>query len=140
MIIESAFLCDDVRQEGNGKLLFIGAYSQDIIMQSFPVAMNLNAVLCVRMENDKPVNLEVEAIFDDKKMMSGKVTLNNIITGFAFLNFPVPLSLLNGPGILRVKVREQQERWKEAIKVEIKLASPATLNPISISSGSPQPS
>ena len=140
MKIESAFLCDDVRQEGNGKLIFIGAYSQDIIMQSFPVGMNLNTVLCTKTENSNPINLEVEATLDDKVMINGKLTANNIIKGFGFLNFPIPLVQILGPGILRVKVRELGERWKEVIKVEIKLAIPAAHSPISISNEQKPPS
>lgn len=131
MKIDSAFICDDVRQEANGKLIFIGAYSQDILLQSFPAALNLHTVLCARFEHLDPFNLEVEATIDEKKMVSGKLSATSMFIGFSFLTVPVPLSQIFGPGTLRVRVREGRERWKEVIKVEIKAAIPASASPIS---------
>jgi hypothetical protein len=39
--IETAVLCDDIRQERNGKYLLIGVYGGNIIVRSFPTDLQL---------------------------------------------------------------------------------------------------
>ena len=127
MKIESSFLCDDVRQEGNGKLIFIGAYSQDILLPTFPVGINLQAVMCVNFDKRTSVDLEVEAFLDDKILIKGNLTVNNTSEGFGFVNVPIPVQRIEKPGFLKVQVREPKAKWNEIIKVELKSANPSVL-------------
>lgn len=124
MKIESAFVCDDVRQEGNGKLIFVGAYSQDILLPMFPVGLSLQVVLCVRFDKRSTFDLEAEAFIDDKRLLKGNLKVNNTVEGFGFVHLPLPVPKIDGPGILRVQVREANAKWNEVIKIELKAANP----------------
>jgi len=39
--VETVVLCDDIRQEANGKFLLIGVYGGNIVVPSFPANLNL---------------------------------------------------------------------------------------------------
>jgi hypothetical protein len=127
MKVESAFVCDDVRQEGNGKLIFIGAYSQDIILPMFPMVLNLHVVLCLNYDKPSTFELEVESFLDDKRQLKGSLTVNNTGEGFGFLNFPLPLNI-EGPSTLKVQLRVGQAKWNEVLRVQIKPAKPIPAN------------
>lgn len=129
MKIESAFLCDDVRQEGNGKLMFIGSYSQDILSPTFPVGLKLHGVLCVRFDEPSTFDLEVEVFIDDLLQLKGILGVNNTVKGFGFLQFPILLQNIERPGKLKVQVRKKEETWDEVINVDLKPSNPSPTGP-----------
>lgn len=119
MKIESAFFCDDVRQETNGKLIFIGAYSQDIILQSFPSNLMLHLIICAKIGSAGPLKMEVEGTLNRQKIMGGELEMQIGKAGFGFLPIPIP-TLATAAGKLAVRIRESGERWKDAAEIEIK--------------------
>ena len=68
MKVDSAFFCDDVRQENNGKLLFIGAYMQDVVISRFPASLNLYVVLCLRVATPGVTEVEIEASYNGREI------------------------------------------------------------------------
>jgi hypothetical protein len=40
--VEYAFFCDDVRREDNGKFIFVGVYTQQLSIATFPQLLNLS--------------------------------------------------------------------------------------------------
>jgi len=49
-----SLLCDDVRQEANGKWIVIGLYTPDITVPQIPIALPLTLLVC--LESDVPGN------------------------------------------------------------------------------------
>lgn len=45
---EYVFVCDDVRFESNGKLIFVGVYSNNILLGEFPGVLRLRLVTRLR--------------------------------------------------------------------------------------------
>lgn len=127
MKIESAFICDDVRQEGNGKFIFIGAYSQDILISSFPTALNLYIVISARFENANGQEIEIEARLSDQLALKGKLTANIAITGFGFLPILIPLVNIMAPGDLVIRLKADGSKWREVSKISIKLGTSPTV-------------
>src|SRR5512139_3475912 len=45
--VETVVLCDDIRQEANGKYLLVGVYGSNIVVRRFPVNIRLAVWLLV---------------------------------------------------------------------------------------------
>lgn len=47
----TAVMCDDIRQETNGKLILIGVYTNDVLVLQYPVNLELAFWLMLKFEN-----------------------------------------------------------------------------------------
>lgn len=128
MKFESAFFCDDVRQEANGKFIFIGVYGDDIILNSFPTGMNLQMVLSARFEKAEPLEIEIEARLSDKVALKGKIQANIVNAGLGFLPIPIPLVQIQAPGVLSVRLKMNDAKWREASTINLKAANPSSVS------------
>lgn len=129
MKFESTFFCDDVRQEANGKFIFIGVYGDDIILNSFPTGMNLHIVISARFEKAGPQEIEIEARLSDKIALKGKLQANIVNAGLGFLPIPIPLVQISAPGELTVRLKMNDAKWREISKINIKAAPPHSPSP-----------
>lgn len=71
----SVIVCDDIRQESNGKLILIGVYSDDIIVPSIPTNIALCFLIQIRMMSNQPVNAKLR-VTDPSGTTSGEGLLN----------------------------------------------------------------
>jgi len=46
--VETVVLCDDIRQEGNGKYLLIGVYGGNVVLRGFPTDLQLSLWILAR--------------------------------------------------------------------------------------------
>ncbi|HKZ00641.1 MAG TPA: hypothetical protein VJ180_00280, partial [Pyrinomonadaceae bacterium] len=60
MEVKFGFVCDEVRREDNGKLIFIGAYSSDIVVPELPAVLILTLVVRVEMKGDEAFEIRVK--------------------------------------------------------------------------------
>lgn len=127
MKIDSAFICDDVRQEHNSKLIFIGAYSQDILLQAFPASLSLFIVLCARFPFSGPQAIEIEATLNKSPILRGGLTINVGAPGFSLVPIPFPLPQILEPGEMKVRVKAKNIRWHDVATVAIKKQSSPSL-------------
>jgi hypothetical protein len=127
MKFESAFFCDDVRQEANGKYIFIGVYGDDIIINSFPTGMNLYLVISARFEKAEPQEIEIEARLSDKIALKGKLQANVVNAGLGFLPIPIPLLQILAPGLLNVRLKINDAKWRDTSSINIKPANPSNI-------------
>jgi hypothetical protein len=123
MKIESAFVCDEVRKEDSGKLIFIGCYASDINVNPapssvMPIGLNLKLVLCGEFEG--AVQLEVEVMLDELRLLKGKMKTQDAPKGFSFLPTPLPSIVIERLGTLSIKVKGEGGKWKEVRKIEVK--------------------
>ena len=123
MKIDSAFICDDVRQENNSKLMFIGAYSQDILLPAFPTSLSLYIVLCARFPSPGPQAIEIEATLNKFPLLRGGLNINVELPGFSLVPIPLPLAQILETGDLKVRVKAKNIRWQEVATLAIKQRS-----------------
>src|SRR5262245_20607167 len=105
---EYAFLCDDVRQENNGKFIFIGAYSGDISISEFPTT--LPARLVIYLTNSEPAqyNTEFEFSLNSKKFAMVAGSLTSAKPGGSFVSIPIVIRA--DIGTLNVRFRQSGKR------------------------------
>ncbi|MEP7173717.1 MAG: hypothetical protein ABI705_09545 [Aestuariivirga sp.] len=140
MKIESAFLCDDVRREGNGKLIFIGVYAQDIILPAFPITLGFHVVLLIDIDRAGLHAMEVEVLIDDKSKLKGSIQITQISGGFSFIHFPIPQLTITGESKLNVRVKDSKGKWNKVLKIDIKQGNPNQPVLTGASTESPPPS
>lgn len=58
LALDYAVVCDAVRREDNGKLIFIGVYGRHIGLRRFPADLSLS--LAVRLFADEPGEMDLE--------------------------------------------------------------------------------
>ena len=129
MKIETSFFCDDVRQEFNGKFIFIGAYGGDILLNTFPSNMTLYIVICARFAATGAQDIEVEARIKDRTLLKGKLNAHIAALGFGYLPIPLPIVNILEPSDLIVRIKTPETKWREVGKIQLKLAIPAQQTP-----------
>lgn len=66
MRVISALLCDDVRQEKNGKYILIGAYTGEILYPRFPAAGQFSAMCCLEVGEPSEASIQFRFKVDDE--------------------------------------------------------------------------
>lgn len=61
-----AFVCDDVRREDNGKMIYIGAYGRDVRVANFPATVILSLVLSFDAQEAGQWEIEIECQAENK--------------------------------------------------------------------------
>lgn len=112
MRLDYGILCDQVRKEDNGKLLFIGIYTSDIKVPLFPGLVPLTLVLAfsgARIGRDK---VELTAYLNGKMLVSGTTEIDIVSDKRSFAVFPnIPFNLRE-KGILEIIVEMGGESLK----------------------------
>lgn len=124
-----AILCDDIRQEQNGKLILIGVYSGDILLREFPGKLNIALLLHGSISADCAVTLEIKYRGDFENADPYEVTAKGDIqawqvegSGEFYVPVPgVPFEFRN-TGYLAISCRVDDRKWKTVIKKKIKLS------------------
>lgn len=120
---ETAILCDQVRREDNGKLILIGVYGGDILVDSYPATLGLTAY--VEGEVLEPGFFEAEFQFIDGTgaEMSPELKVTSGDRQFVRGHFAVPVVAVltfhkSGNCVFRVK---DGDKWKTLLTKSIKL-------------------
>ena len=127
--VHTALVCDDVRNEANGKQIIIGVYNSDMRMDNFPANVLLTFWLQVG-----PIT-EDNAVIDFRCTLSGKVITHGAVNfpvqsnhpknGIAIGPFPI---ILEKPGTLRFEVKlPNSVKWIKAIDLPI-ISTPVPLS------------
>jgi hypothetical protein len=77
-----AIVCDEVRREDNGKLIFLGVYIDKMIVSQFPITLPTLTIFHM-LNSDKPIeNVEIKFRFENIE------TQEKIVEGAGELEFP----------------------------------------------------
>lgn len=120
--IDYAILCDEIRQEDNGKLLVIGMYTGDILIGNFPGTLPLTILLHGQSDADCSVPIEIRFTveFEDDKPFTASAGGDLNIKGTAqrkefFTPLPkVPIEFRD-KGRLLIDYRIDKKRWRRLI-------------------------
>jgi Family of unknown function (DUF6941) len=104
MQLNFGILCDQVRKEDNGKLLFIGVYTADITVPHFPANTVLALAVSITPSQVGREKFDLVVSLNGQLLVSGSSEFDvaDVKPSFlAFQNIPVQLS---APGHLEFKV------------------------------------
>ena len=125
MKVLSAILCDEVRKEDTGKLLFIGVYTSDILVKHFPTpAVNLAFWLHLGPLGKNKINMALriyEQSHPKLHIYSGNGTISiQDRDRDVFVTLPISIANIPGPTTLLFDIKIDNSRWKKVygIKVE----------------------
>jgi hypothetical protein len=122
----AGFFCDDIRQEVNGKLLFIGCYSGVMNVSQFPFVFRVGAVAII----NAPIN-EVQKITCRYKMKGGEELArtelaiesvevpNKLIPDHSLIPMPPQIVRVSGPDALELWVKLDGGRDHKAASLVI---------------------
>ena len=121
--LETMF-CDDVRQETSGKFIFVGVYSNDMVVSKFPVTL---PKLCIQAKavtfaDDPFQELRIKTYIDDELIKSlaadleppdprkGPAVDERVHTNTMI--FTVTDLTLEGPCVIRVRAQTEREEFR----------------------------
>jgi len=92
--VRAAFVCDDVRQEINGKKTFIGVYNPTLYVASFPAALKLHFGLITDFESEGEGPIKLRLVSDQPGTpaeLAGRIVASKRISGEIFSVGPLLL-------------------------------------------------
>lgn len=133
---DHAILCDDIRREDNNKVILIGIYSGDILVQKLPSNLVLAAWLIGTAYEEGEWPLEIRYKISAKDAKPRKVTASGNIgvkelkeaTELAVPLAKVPLKI-EMPGTLSLDYRISGGRWKKLLSKTIILQEASSSEP-----------
>ena len=129
--ILSAVVCDDVREENNGKEILVGVYSGTIAVQEIPSPpLSLRCWVNLRIQSSCEVRLYFRAIDqDNKEIFQAQLkteTDDEIGMGSVSLG-PIVYTLKEPEGSLRIDYKEGDGDWSNIITKNARYQSKQTL-------------
>lgn len=121
MKVRFAFVCDDVRREENGKLIFLGAYGPNILPTAIPATMVLALVAGMDVSEPSEVDTKFQVMMDGERIIHGGGSLKASLAGFNF--FPIkniPLHMKE-PGILDFQLQIADGEWQSVYTVPVEV-------------------
>lgn len=120
--IEAAVLCDEVRQEVNGKHILIGVYNGTIVVPDFPATLAVSWWMQLFPKEIGIFHLDIQILKD------GKDTLVKAAIGYevhakdwASMVLPKIPMQVHGPGKLELQMKDQKdEEWSVVHSFEVR--------------------
>ena len=120
MKVKFGFVCDEVRREDNGKLIFIGAYSSDIVVPELPAVLILTLVVRVEMKGDEAFEIRVK--MGETQLRKGKGRIRSDADGGQWVPIQsILLDKLTTEGLLDFEVRLGEGDWITACSMPLRL-------------------
>lgn len=121
----SVVLCDDIRQEANGKHILIGVYSGVLGIRSLPVTLRLSWWIQLLADPGK-YEIDIRIIGpNDAQLMSGKIMLESIAAKPSAFIVPKTAMQIQAEGIVRLEWNANGE-WETVGQVEVVIGNPQT--------------
>ena len=122
--VHAVVICDDIRQEDNGKYILIGVYVGNIIFSDLPNTAILNFWMLVEAQKNRETEFEFRGLMSNEKipMFSGK----GKFTSQADLPISIPLGStpiqFNNEGEFKLQWKPAGYRWETVRKIRIERA------------------
>jgi hypothetical protein len=120
--IEAAVLCDEIRQEANGKHILIGVYNGVIVVVDFPADLLVSWWIQVFPNKLGKFDLDIQLMKDGKDtLIKASVGFEMHIKDWAAMVLPkIPLQI-HGPGKLQLQLKEKSEaKWSIVQTFEVR--------------------
>ena len=127
--IASALLCDEVRQEDNGKFIAIGIYRGSVQFSKFPTGKGFTALFQIKdMKPAENYSLGFKVLVGGKKIQEIAGTLTNTSPGIEWLPVQINAVEFTEETNLKIYAKVDEQRWKTILEIPIVIKS-ANPNP-----------
>jgi len=115
-------ICDDIRVENNGKDIFIGVYSGDIVLSNMPTALNLAFWIDLKTEGVGERAVEFRIVLDPGEVQIAKVGATLVSPpddnrgSFAFGGVNIQFQR---PGAISIQFHHKGEPWREVARKNV---------------------
>ena len=128
MTVKSLIICDEVRQENNGKYFLIGVYGEDIRFTRLPAQIGISLFCLFDQHSEGTISFEYRAITsaDESQELfhfSGQANVRRRSSNAPFAVGPLPV-LVGSEGDLIVQYRESDDAWSEVARLPIRRTQP----------------
>ena len=114
---EFAFICDDVRAEVTGKLIFVGVYPNSIGVGDFPTKVRIQLVLAFHTVRSENLTVKAVAALDGETITETEGVVSVKGAGRAVFGIPMLLQLAR-PGNLSFDVTIGDRKFGEVLEIE----------------------
>jgi len=111
--ISYGVVCDDIRQESNGKLILVGVYSRDIRLSKIPGQAQLAFLIALNASETGGIKFESQVLFNGEQMLHANGEGNIDGKGLAMVSFPPGPFVFKSEGELVFRARLEDEEWIE---------------------------
>jgi Family of unknown function (DUF6941) len=121
MDIKYVVVCDDARQEDNGKTILIGIYGEDYIVPRFPVGVSL----CFWIRFEPTTTGEIELDFrlkggDEIEFFTGKTKFAIHLKQLSGLPLKLPAVPIQAPIELALEIKQPGIDWQRVASINVK--------------------
>lgn len=124
MKIVNAIVCDDIRQETNGKFILVGVYADEIVAHELPLRINLSFMVQVKLDTETSFSIEARTVRNDgTEFVSEKANFGSLppaatVTMF-FVGTP---TRFEAAGHIALQFRQEGGEWFDVVSKNIVLA------------------
>ncbi|WP_135507511.1 DUF6941 family protein [Roseovarius aestuariivivens] len=115
-----AIFCDDIRREDNGKLLIIGAYGGNIIVNKLPVQLRLSIWIRATDLPESPspglIKISVNAEQVHQIDISDRAQDDTGLTQFLLIGVPIDLE---APSRITVELKIDDDKTERRAEIEV---------------------
>ena len=119
--IESALLCEQIRQEIQNKVSIVGVFSSNIVVGQFPSTFPITIYLEIDAEVAGEIELNVKLISPGSNRVEVKIMGEIALPGRSYIPMPAMPLVCDEPGPVTVEVSDGGEVWHTLIAREIQL-------------------
>ena len=135
--VRFGILCEDVRREDNGKLIFIGVYGSNVLVGGFPATIVFANPVWFELKEPYEGVIWSQVLLDETKLTEAKgfarIGVGNPVMSIQ----PIPLEVpREGALSFQLKFSEDGD-WQTAVTMPIKLNPSASASPPPASQSQP---
>ena len=117
----NGFLCDDIRREGNGKLIAIGIYTSKIVTGTFPGGLVLNALVNAVFYEIGDTTFKIRLTADGEVRSEVVVGATVGRVGPDWIPIPLGFVTFDKPSIIALSSEASGNKWKVFHEIRIEL-------------------
>lgn len=127
--IVSALLCDEVRQESNGKFIAIGIYRGAVQFLKLPAKKGFTVLAQAReLEKAGEYSISFKVLVGGKKIQENAGILSNTVPSMEWLPIPIDPIEFTEETDLKIYAKIDEQRWRSIFEIPIRV-KPSDPNP-----------
>ena|ERR1700733_4642203 len=124
--IRNVIVCDDIRREDNGKLILIGVYSDQILIDSFPAVLTFTIYCEIMPDSLEPIILNARVYFGKKSKTNVplQMRLDIILNKLGVIPVVLPKTSFSATqeGTYHVDISFEGSKWVTLVEKSIDLS------------------
>lgn len=123
--ITAALLCDQVRQENNGKYIVVGVYSSSIVVSLFPTLIHLQVFARADIDGPGQHKLQIKVLVGgvENQRVDGELEVPKASSDW--LAVPLQPIQFHVPTTLSIEQMDDKGEWSEFFRISVDRPSTA---------------